>query len=66
MKLVNIEGNYNYGKYCEFNDNNRWQGQILLEDDGWFEEIAIESYTGNRFNFTIMRLVIKSLLCYYK
>ncbi len=40
----------------DFNNQNMWEGQILLQDDGGFEGIAVDpnsSYTGDRFIFGV-------------
>ncbi len=64
-KLVDIKGYWNefyikdyMNKSCEndFNDNDMWEGKLLLEDDGWFEGIVVDpfsSYIENRFVFGI-------------
>ncbi|MGM9878361.1 MAG: hypothetical protein ACI33S_06930 [Bacilli bacterium] len=39
-KLIDIKGYCNtFGNY-EFNEDNMWKGQLLLEEDGWFEGIV--------------------------
>ena len=64
-KLVDIKGYWNefnikdyINKSCgnDFNDNDMWEGKLLLEDDGWFEGIVVDpfsSYIENRFVFGI-------------
>ena len=55
-KLMDIKGFWNMNGNQSFNDNNMWEGKILLEDDGWFEGIVVDSnssYKGNRFIFGV-------------
>jgi len=55
MKQLNyITGYWNMGDDHNFNDNNKWEGQLILEDDGWFEGIVNDPnspYTDDRFIF---------------
>ena len=39
-KLIDIKGYCNTSNKYEFNDDNMWKGQLLLEEDGWFEGIV--------------------------
>ena len=53
-KLIDIKCNCNTSYNSDLDDI--WEAKILLEDDGWFEGIAIDSndiYTGNRFVFGV-------------
>ncbi len=40
-KLMNIKGNWNMDYSRNFNDKDMFEGQILLQDDGWFEGIVV-------------------------
>ena len=54
--LKDIKGYWNVGYSYDFNDVNMWEGQILLEEDGWFEGIVVDpksSYTEDRFIFGV-------------
>lgn len=53
-RLMDIKGYWDMSSGDDFNDQNRWEGQILLHDDGFFEGIVIDpnsSYTEDRFVF---------------
>ena len=55
-KLVDIKGYWNMSGGYDFNDNDMWEGKLLLEDDGWFEGIVNDPtspYTGDRMVFGI-------------
>lgn len=56
-KLNDIKGYFDSSFQYRFNDNDMWEGQILLEDDGWFEGVvkdpSSKSYTEDRFVFGI-------------
>ncbi len=44
-KLMDIKGFWNMSDNWELNDQDMWEGNILLEDDGWFEGIVTEPYS---------------------
>lgn len=55
-KLIDIKGYWNMSGNYDFNDNDMWEGKIILEDDGWFEGIVQDPhspYTGDRMVFGI-------------
>lgn len=55
-KLIDIKGYWNTSFDWNLNDKDMWEGQILLEEDGWFEGIVKDpysQYTGDRFIFGI-------------
>lgn len=39
-KLNDIKGYWNMSGGWDFNDNDMWEGRIILEEDGWFEGIV--------------------------
>ncbi len=56
MKLMNIKGYWDSSYKSNFNEQNIWEGEILLQEDGWFEGIVNNpnsSYVENRFIFGI-------------
>ena len=55
-KLNDIKGYWDMSYTYSFNDNDMWEGKILLEDDGWFEGIVVDpnsSYKEGRFVFGV-------------
>ncbi len=55
-KLMDIKGYWNMAHGWDFNDKDMWEGQILLQDDGWFEGVAVDpnsSYQEDRFIFGV-------------
>lgn len=55
-KLIDIKGYWDMSIIYNFNERNMWEGQILLQEDGWFEGIAINSngtYKDDRFIFGV-------------
>ena len=55
-KLMDIKGYWNMAYGWDFNDKDMWEGQILLQDDGWFEGIVVDpnsSYKEDRFIFGV-------------
>ena len=55
-KLKNIQGYWNMSGEVNFNNNDMWEGKLLLEDDGWFEGIVVDpnsSYKKDRFVFGV-------------
>ena len=55
-KLMNIKGYWNMSGGYDFNNNDMWEGKLLLEDDGWFEGIVFDPnspYIGDRMIFGI-------------
>ncbi len=55
-KLMDIKGYWNLEGNYSFNDNNMWEGKILLDEDGWFEGIANDpnsSYKKDRLIFGV-------------
>ena len=55
-KLIDIKGYCNTSNKYEFNDDNMWKGQLLLEEDGWFEGIvndAVSQFAEDKMIFGI-------------
>lgn len=55
-KLNDIKSYWNMSGGYDFNDNDMWEGKIILEEDGWFEGIVQDpnsSYKGDRMVFGI-------------
>lgn len=55
-KLIDIKGYWNKTFDSSINDKDMWEGQVLLEEDGWFEGIVNDpysQYTGDRFIFGV-------------
>lgn len=55
-KLMDIKGYWNFAGDYSFNDNEMWEGKILLDEDGWFEGIANDpnsGYTKDRLIFGV-------------
>ena len=55
-KLNDLKGYWDMSYNYNFNDNDMWEGKILLEDDGWFEGIVVDpnsSYKEDRFIFGV-------------
>lgn len=55
-KLNDIKGYWNMSGGWDFNDNDMWEGKIILEEDGGFEGIVQDPnspYTGDRMVFGI-------------
>jgi len=51
-KIHNIKGYWDATYTNSFNETNMWEGQIILEEDGWFEGIVRDpnsGYTQDRF-----------------
>lgn len=51
-KLLDISGLWIWPDGDDFEENNIWQGHILLEEDGWFEGIVVNtnsSYKEDKF-----------------
>ena len=49
-KLMDIKGYWGVS-FGPYNENDIWEGKILLNDDGWFEVIVVDpnsSYKGDR------------------
>lgn len=54
--LMNIQGYWDINFHKSFNIKEKWEGRILLEEDGWFEGIVNEpkgKYKGDKFVFGI-------------
>ena len=47
-KLIDIKGYWNMDYSEDFNCQDMWEGQILLEEDGWFEGIVLDSNNTNK------------------
>lgn len=50
-KLYDIKGFWAMGSNILFNENDMWQGQLLLEDDGWFEGIVVDKSSEDKDRF---------------
>ncbi len=48
MKLIYIKGSWNIDCYEGFSSQYMFQGQILLQEDGWFEGIVVDSNSTNK------------------
>lgn len=55
-ELMDIMGYCNSNFSLDFDEHDKWEGQLLLEDDGWFEGIVVDNnraYKGDRFIFGV-------------
>ena len=55
-KLMDIMGLWNRDSSLDFNENDKWEGKLLLEEDGWFEGIVSDinsPYKDDRFIFGV-------------
>ena len=55
-RLNDIKGYWDMSYGYDFNENDMWKGKILLEEDGWFEGIVVDSnspYKKDRFIFGV-------------
>lgn len=55
-RLNDIKGYWDMSYGYDFNENDMWEGKILLEEDGWFEGIVVDSnssYKKDRFIFGV-------------
>ncbi len=55
-KLIDIKGYWDMSGDFRFNDNDMWEGKALLDEDGWFEGVAVDpnsSYGKDRLIFGI-------------
>ena len=43
-KLIDIKGYWNMANDWTFDEKNVWQGQILLQEDGWFEGVVVDPH----------------------
>lgn len=57
-KLMDIKGYWSVS-FGPYNENDIWEGKILLNDDGWFEGIVVDpnsSYKGDRLVYGFYHL----------
>ncbi len=47
-KLIDIKGYWNMDYSGDFNNKDMWEGQILLQEDGWFEGIVLDTNSSQK------------------